>query len=261
MGYDMRFLSLCHLRISGYEIGRSTTASTNDIDQSFVDKLGNLGRHTFWCLVVGTHLVGQSGIGMRTNIIRCNLSHPLYERLHLRGTESTVHAYREDRIRRQTGKESLYRLSAEGSSCQVANGETHHHRQLHATFLHHREGCVYHCLAVECIENRLDEDHIHPSLYQAVYLFAAVVEEFVVSDVACSRIAHIRTHGTRLVGGSHVACHKSWFIGCRELICLYPCQPCALVSHLAGIILQMIVGLRDTLRREGVGRDDVGSCL
>ena len=257
----MRFLSLCHLRISGYEIGRSTTASTNDIDQSFVDKLGNLGRHTFRCLVVGTHLVGQSGIGMRTNIIRCNLSHVFDERLHLRSTKGAVHADREDRIRRKRSKESIYSLTAERSARQITYRKTDHNRQLYSMFLHHGERRIYHRLAVECIENRLDEDHIHPSLYQAVYLFAAVVEEFVVSDVARSRIAHIRTHGTRLVGGSHVACHKSWFIGCREPICLYPCQPCALVSHLAGILLQMIVGLRDTLRREGVGRDDVGSCL
>ena len=124
-------------------------------------------------------------------------------------------------------------------------------------FLHHREGCIHHCFAVKRIENRLYENNICTSLNKSIYLFCTDIEEVIVGHVTCGRIAHIGTHGACLVSRSHIASHEAWLFGRRISVCFYTCQSCSLVCHLTRIIFQMIISLRDALRRESIGSDDV----
>ena len=76
-------------------------------------------------------------------------------------TKGAVHADREDRIRRKRSKESIYSLTAERSARQITYRKTDHDRQLVSMFLHHGERCIYHRLAVECIEDGFDESRQH----------------------------------------------------------------------------------------------------
>ena len=257
----MRHLALSAPGVMSDELRTGSTAAANDVDNAFVDELGNLRSHRFCGFIILSHLVRQSGIRMRTNIIRCNLCQMLDERFHLRRSEGTVHAHGEDWIRRERSQEGIYGLTAEGSARQVTHRKTDHDRQLHPVLLHHGDGCINHCLAVERIEDGFDEDDIRSAFDETIHLFADIGEKFIVGDFTGGRIADVRTHGASLVGRSHVSCNEAWLIGCRELVAFDASQSCALESHFACAILQMIICLRDTLAREGVRRDDVGARL
>ena len=107
----MRLLTLGYTGVMCDEFRTCTAASAYDVHDTFIDEFGYLRSHRFGSLVIFAHFVRQTGIRMRTNIIRCNLSHVFDEGLHLRSTKGTVHADREDRIRRKRSKESIYSLT------------------------------------------------------------------------------------------------------------------------------------------------------
>ena len=198
---------------------------------------------------------------MRTNIIRCNLSHVFDERLHLRSTKGTVHADREDRIRRKRSKESIYSLTAERSTRQITHRKTDHNRQLYSMFLHHGERRIYHRLAVESIEDGFDENHVSTAFDKTIHLFAYIGEKFIVGNLAGGRIADVRAHGTCLVGWSHISGNETWFIRCRKLIAFDTCQACTLECHFAGAVLQMIISLRNALARKSIRCNNIGASL
>ena len=198
---------------------------------------------------------------MRTDIPWSDGTYLLDERFHLRRTESTVHAHGENRIRRQTSKESLHGLSAEGSASQVAHSETDHDWQVLAVLTHGGQGSIDTCLGIERVEDGLHHDGIHATLYETVYLLTIISKKFIVCNFTCSRIAHVWAHRTSLVGRTYRTYHKTRFVLGRIFVGLDTCQASTLVSHLPGSLLQVIVGLRNTLRGEGVGGNQVCSRL
>ena len=78
---------MCHFHISADKFRSCSAASAEDIHQAFVDKLLNLWRHAIHRLVVLSEFVGQSGVRIGADIIRCMLGQFLQERFHLRGTK------------------------------------------------------------------------------------------------------------------------------------------------------------------------------
>ena len=245
----------------GDEFRTGSTAAADDIDDAFIDKLGYLRSHRLCRLVILSHLVRQSGIRMGTNIIRCNLCQMLDERFHLGSTEGTVHTYRENRIRRERGQESIHGLTAQCSASQITHRKTDHNRQFYPMLLHHGDGSINHSLAVERIEDGLDEDDISTTFDETIHLFADIGEKFIVRNLPGGRITDVRTHGTSFIGRSHISCYETWFIGCRKLITFDTRQAGALESHLPSTVFQVIISLRDALTREGVRRNDVGARL
>ena len=257
----MRFLTLSNTGVMSDEFRTCAAAATNDIHDAFIDEFGYLRSHRFSSLVIFTHFVRQTGIRMRTYIIRCNLSHVFDERLHLRSTKGTVHADREDRIRRKRSQESVYGLTTERSARQITHRKTDHDRQLYSMFLHHGERRVYHRLAVERIEDGFDENHVSTTCDKPVHLFAHIGEKFIVGNLAGGRIADVRTHGASLVGWSHVSGYEAWFIRCRILIAFNTCQSCTLECHFAGAVLQVIISLRNALARKSIRGNNIGASL
>jgi len=257
----MRLLSLSQSGIMSDEFRTCATAAANDVHDAFIDEFGDLRSHRFSRLVIFAHFVRQSGIRMGAYIIRCHLSQMLDKRLHLRRTEGTVHAHREDRIRRERCKKSINRLTAQGSSSQITHRQTDHDRQLHPMLLHHGDGSINHRLAVERIKDGFDENHVRATLYETIHLFAYIGEEFIVCNLAGGRIADVRTHGASLVGWSHISSYEAWLIWGRKFVAFDARQSCALERHLAGAVFQVIICLRDALAREGIGCDNVGASL
>ena len=257
----MWFLTLSYTGVMSDEFRTCAAAAANDIHDAFIDEFGYLRCHRFGSLVIFAHFVRQTGIRMRTYIIRCNLSHVFYERLHLRSAKGTVHADREDRIRRKRSQESIYSLTTERSARQITYRKTDHDRQLYSMFLHHGERCIYHRLAVECIKDGFDENHVSTAFDKSVYLFAYIGEKLIVGNLAGGRIADVRTHGTCLVGWSHISCNEAWFIRCRELIAFDTCQSGTLECHFAGAVLQVIISLRNALARKSIRGNNIGASL
>ena len=239
----MRFHPLRHTVVTGDEFGRSTTATADNIDQSLVEELLDFRSHTLSRLVILPHLVRQSGVRMGADIPWRHCPHALDERFHLRSTEGTVHAHRKDRIRREAGQESLDGLSAQGTTSQIAHGQTHHDRQVHTMLLHRGKRRIDHRLTVERIKDSFDENHIHTTLDETVDLLASILKKFIIRNLTCRRIAHVRTHTARFVGRTHIARHKTRLVISAEKVALYACQPGSLVSHFPGLIFQVIISL------------------
>ena len=87
------------------------TATANDVYEAFVNKLSHLRGHRFGSLVVETHGIGKTGIGVTGDVIwslTCQLTEV---RFHLSGTEGTVKTDTEDRICAHTGEEGIEGLS------------------------------------------------------------------------------------------------------------------------------------------------------
>ncbi len=219
----MWFLSLRHYVITGDEIGSRSATSADDVDDALVDELGDFRSHTLCRLVILTHLIGQSCVGMGTNIIRCHLRQVLNEGFHLRSAEGAVHAHGEDGVRRETCQKCVHCLSAERSARQVTYGETDHNGQFHAVLRHGGERCVYHCLAVERIKDGFDEDYVNAPLDESVHLLAHIGKKFIVGDFPDSRVADIGAHGAGLVGGTHVTCHETRFLRGGVFVALNAC--------------------------------------
>ena len=257
----MRFLTLSTSGIVSDEFRTGSTAAADDVDDALIDKLGYLGSHRLSRLVILSHLVRQSCIRMGTNIIRCNLCQMLDERFHLGSTEGTVHTYRENRIRRERGQESIHGLTAQCSASQITHRKTDHNRQLYPMLLHHGDGSINHSLAVERIEDGLDEDDISTTFDETIHLFADISEKFIIRNLPGGRITDVRTHGTSFIGRSHISCYEAWFVGCRKLITFDTRQASAFESHLPSTVFQVIISLRNALTREGVRRNDVGARL
>ena len=122
-------------------------------------------------------------------------------------------------------------------------------------------GCINGHFGVQRVENGLDENNVHAAFHQSLHLFVIGLEELVVGQFAGSRIADVAAHRTGLVRWSHGTAYpsrmflRSVFVGHRTG------NTCSFESHLAGKILQMIVGLADALAAEGIGRNQVGTGL
>ena len=109
--------------------------------------------------------------------------------------------------------------------------------------LHHGDGSIDHRLAVERIEDGLDEDDISTTFDETIHLFADIGEKFIVRNFSGGRITDVRTHGTSFIGRSHISCYKAWLIGCRKLIAFDTRQAGALESHLPSTVFQVIISL------------------
>ena len=104
-------------------IGTATT--TDDVYQTLIYELTHLRRHALSGLVVEPHRIGQSGIGIGTNIIRCTLGEFTQEWFHLRGTKRTVQSNRKNVVGADAGKESIECLSTQRTTSQI----THRYRK------------------------------------------------------------------------------------------------------------------------------------
>ena len=208
----MRLLALHQWHILRDECLISTTTATNDIHQSFVDDLTDLGSHCLCRLVIESHGIGQSGVGMTGDIIRSLSGKFSQIRLHLVGTKRTVQSDRENRIAADTGQEGIERLTAERASCQITDGHGEHDRHFPALFHHRLHRSINSSFGIQCVEDGLYQQSIHATGNQTVHLFEISLYQFIVSEISGSRIVHIRRHRTGLIRRACRASHKSRFL-------------------------------------------------
>ena len=146
--------------------------------------------------------------------------------------------------------ESFDRLSAQGSSARIAH--RHAQQYLGNTGL---EAGADGSLGVECVENGFDEDAIDALLDEHLYLFKVSRLELVEGDGTCRGVIGILAHGEHLAGGADIAQHKDLpvghFGGCLSR------QSYGGTIHGDYLSFEVIVVLRDALRGEGIGRNDI----
>ena len=259
--WHMRLLVFYQRHIGSNECLIRTTAATDNVYQSLIYEFAHLRRHRLCRLIIEPHRIGQSSIGIGTDIIRCALGEFTKERFHLRGTKRAVQSYGEDLISTDAGKKSVERLTTQRTTCQIAHRHGNHNRQFYPSSCHHTSSGIDSHLRIQRVENGFYQQGVHPTRYQGISLFLVGCQKLVIRQFTFRRITHIGRHRTSLVGGSHRTSHESRFLFRRELIRHLSRNPGPLKGHLICFSLQMIVGLRDALTTECVGGNDICPCL
>mmetsp|Transcript_4320 Transcript_4320/g.10443 ORF Transcript_4320/g.10443 Transcript_4320/m.10443 type:complete len:200 (+) Transcript_4320:2184-2783(+) len=123
-----RGIPLRHLPEGCNVLWPSATAPTNAVDETVLKEGSALICHLMALLVIPSHRIWQTRIGITEHPAVSALAQVLDEGLHVLGTESTVQA---DSIRFHMADavpEGLVGLSTQGATRVVHNGSTHKHR-------------------------------------------------------------------------------------------------------------------------------------
>ena len=160
-------------------------------------------------------------------------------------------------------QKGFQRLTGQSASCAVGNRNGKHQRNLTADCRHRFLGRINGSLGIQRVENRFDEQQIHPSLYQRLHLFLIGRSQFVKSQCPITGIVHVWTHRTGLVRRSHRTGYPTrLFRGkCRKAVSCPTCDACGLQIDFTATVLQMIVGHGNALGAECIGFDNVCSGL
>ena len=127
--------------------------------------------------------------------------------------------------------------------------------------LHRLHGGVDGHLGIERVEDGLNQQQVYPTLYQSFRLLYVGSKQLVVGQFAIGGIVHVGRHGASLVRRTYGSRHEAGLLLGGIAVGSLSRYPCSLQVHLPAERLQVIVGLRDALRVEGVGGDDVGPGL
>jgi hypothetical protein len=110
-------------------------------------------------------------------------------------------------------------------------------------------------LAVERVEDRLDEEQVDPALDEAANLLRVGCAHVVEGDRTEGRVVDPRRERERDVERPERACDEA----SARLVGGLPRQAGALEVHVVDGVLEAVVGLTDARRREGVRGRDVGA--
>ena len=207
-GFTRRF-TLHQRNIGGNKCLVSTATATHNVHQSLVNHLTNLGSHRLSSLIVESHRIGQSGIGIGTHIVRCLACQLAQIDNHLTGTKRAVQTHREDGIAADAGQEGVEGLSTQRASCQITDCSTQHDGHLTATLLHGSQRGVDSHLCIQGVKDGLYQQGVNTTLQQGVGLFQIGVKQRVVGQITQCGIADIRRHRACLVGRSNGTSHKA----------------------------------------------------
>ena len=243
-------------------VGCRATATTNDIHQALIGKTSDALCHLLWSLVVASHSIGNTCIGMGSDIVwRCGQL--LNKRSHLLCAERAIQSHRQHIGVRHRGEESLQGLACKHTARSIGDGYRQHHRHSTSAFCKYLLGSRQSSLDVERIESRFKQKQIHATLHQHLYLLAVCRAQLLKINCAARRIIHIGRHRSGLTRRAHRARHKARFIGRegRHSIGLLTRQSHRRTVHRAHLRLHLILRLRDSLRVKCTGGDNICSSL
>ena len=158
--------------------------------------------------------------------------------------------------RSQEGREGLSRKGA-AALCREGYGE--HHRQVFALFFQYGMSRFEGGFGIERIEYGFYKDDIGSTCYQGANLFFVGDIKIAVRHGAEGGIVHVGTHRRRFVGRPHRAGHEyraSGMFGHKGVGRL-PCQLGACPVYLFRILPDGVVGHRNGIGIEGIGREDI----
>ena len=236
------------------------TAATSDVDEAVLCHLAYMTRRIAGQLVVLAHLVGQAGIGMQRQIYRDALGQQLDKGSKVCHAKRTVQSKAQQvGVVAHTDEEGLQRLTCQGASAAVVDGGRHHHRYLAARLLVQLLNGIECCLGVQGVEAGLHQQHVGPTVHESLGLFVIHGRHLVERCGSVAWLVHVGCQRERPRRGTHRACHKDWPL-CATVGHLTG-YPGTFLRHLIGHLLASVLMLTDTVRREGVGGNDVGTCL
>ena len=116
-------------------LGRCAATASDDVHEAFVEEMLHLGLHDGGRLVVAAQGVGQSGIGMRADIIRCFGGQEAQTGQHVVCAERAVESDAQDGGVLYAGEECLECLSAQQSALSVVDRDAEQERDVDGCLL------------------------------------------------------------------------------------------------------------------------------
>ena len=115
------------------------------------------------------------------------------------------------------------------------------------------------CLGVERIEYRLDQQQIGAAFHQAIDRLGIRGDQLVVAHVAKARVVDVGRDRRRPVGGTERSGNESGLVGRLRgpRIGAFARDSCRGEVDFAHPVFELVVGLRDPRRVEGIGLDDI----
>ena len=223
-------------------------------------ELADQPRHVFRALVVLAELVGQAGIGIGANQRIGDAADVGDMGAQILGAERAVEADGDRLGVPHRIPERLRQLAGQQAAGLVGDGAGDHHGHVDAALLGDLGDRVERRLGVQRVEDGLDQQQIGAAVEQALDLLAIGLAQIVEGDGAIAGVGDIRRDRGGAVGRAERAGDEARLAvlggdarggGARE--------PRAVEVQLIGEVRQVVVGLRDRGRGEGVGGDDVGA--
>ena len=84
--------------------------------------------------------------------------------------------------------------------------------------LHGRQSSIDSHFRIQRVKDGLNEQNVHPTLYQRIHLFVVSIKQLVVGELAQGRIAHVGRHRASLVRRTDGACHKAGMVWRTEFV-------------------------------------------
>jgi hypothetical protein len=244
--------------------GRVAAAAAGDVEPALLREVEHEGPHVLRQKreAGGRERVGQAGVGVAAEVASGQARELLDIGPHLVRPERAVDSDAQRLGVRHGNPERLERLRVERAA-GIEDGDGDHQRHAAAKLQERLLDGEERGLGVERVENRLDQQHVGAALDQAERLLTVGVDQFDVGDAARAGIVRVARDGGGTVGRTHRAGDEADAAGIRrhELVAHPRSQPGGLDVELGNDVLKVIVGLRDGLRVEGVGLDDVGASL
>ena len=236
-------------------------AATDSIDKSLLGEDTAVLSHLSTLLVVATHGIGQTGVGVAEHPAVSDTGQVLDVRDHVLGTERAVQTDRDGLGVAHGVPERLVGLAGQGAAGVVDNGAGHKHRDLLAPLLEVHVDGKHRSLRVEGVEDGLHEQHVDATVNQSLNLLVVRLHDLVVGATAERRVLHRGRHRQGLVGGADRTRREAGLGGVllRELhAALLRELGSGLVEQVHLLLLvELVVSLRDHGRVEGVRLDDV----
>ncbi len=164
-------------------VRRRAAAAADHVDETAAGEFAQVPGHEFRGVVVAAEFVGQSGVGIDADVDRGNGGDFLDVLAQFLDAEGTVETDA-DRVGVGDGiPERLRRLAGKGAPRGIGDGARNHHRQFGPVIVEIFPDRVDGGLAVQGIEDGLDQQHVDAALDEPVDGFAIGSHQIVEGDV------------------------------------------------------------------------------
>ena len=232
--------------------GRGAAAAAGNVQVAGLRHAAQRGGHLLRQLVVLAHRVRQARVRIADDGHVAEAGDGFHERNQFLGAQRAVEAERRQRIVADGGMKGFERLARQRAAGAVAGRHRHDGGK---AVLHLRQR-VERGLGVERVEAGLDQDKVHAAFDEGGNLFAINVRHFVERQGPGRGVGQVGAHGQRLGGGADAAGHPDIpRRGVRSAAGNRGTQ----ARQFGRLAVHPVFPLRDAVRAESIGFDDIGT--
>ena len=258
--HDPRLVRRHGLRDRGDMVRRGAAAAADDVDEAGFGEFADQAGHEFRALVIGAEFIGQAGIRIGADQRVGDAADIRDMRAQILGAERAVESDGRRLGVAHRIPERFRQLAGQQAPGLVGDGAGDHDRHVDAARLADFRDGVEPGLGVQRVEDRLQQQEIGAAVQETVDLLAVRNAQIVEGDGAVAGRRHVRRDRGGAVSRADGASDEARFaVFSRDLDRGVAGEAGAFTAHLIGDVGEVVIGLRDRGRGEGVGGDDVGA--